>query len=196
MSGSRSAPARCRPPIGRFSSRARARARAGDRPRSPRLFRGPDGEMVEAPATLERLRPARARMPTGRAATSRAASTPSARITAPAPTRRLEQDEADLAAGTDASPARPSSSGAILSRPRRRESPPAVWRRSFAPDIREQRRRDSGHFVAEEDPNGISVLDFSLRAEERSSTCDGGRRRTRLTASRLDCRRCSTPCRR
>jgi haloacetate dehalogenase len=34
------------------------------------------------------------------------------------------------------------------------ETPPAVWRRSFAPDIREA-RVNAGHFVAEEDPAGV-----------------------------------------
>ena len=44
------------------------------------------------------------------------------------------------------------------------ETPPAVWRRSFAPDIREA-RVNTGHFVAEEDPAGVlTALQAFLRS--------------------------------
>ena len=44
------------------------------------------------------------------------------------------------------------------------ETPSAVWRRSFAPDIRET-RVNTGHFVAEEDPAGVlAALQAFLRS--------------------------------
>ncbi len=65
----------------------------------------------------------------------------------------LAQDETDLAAGRKiACPALVVWSD-YLARGGATETPPQVWRRTFAPHIAEA-RVEAGHFVAEEDPDG------------------------------------------
>ena len=127
----------------------RPKPEGGDRPRSARLFRGLMAKWSKA-GDLDAFDP-RALPPTGRASTSRPASTPSARITAPARRVDVEQDEADLAPAThDHLPdADRDLERFYLARGRRRPQQPLD---GLAAELRARTPRSAGHIPAISSP--------------------------------------------